>query len=652
MSLCEYSPVTFEFLGVLAMIREFLRDRRGNYALLTAVALVPIMGGLALAVDYTQMAKQRQQTMNALDAAGIATARRIVEGATDDQAKAYAKSFFETNLGSVDPADTQLTIVLPQNNTGGGTLKLTAALKYKPYFLPTFKTLVGKSSTSSDLDFSASSEIRLKNTLEVALVLDNSGSMNDKGTGSGKKRIDLLKDASKQLVDNLAGQAAMMKQISKPVQFALVPFSASVNVGPDSYYKDSAPWLDLDGISPIHHENFDWSTTISANKKMQQTGGVWYKTGSDWGTEQGEKVTRFTLYKDIKRITGYHQEQTGTTTQQKCTGSGRNRTCKDETVPVYSDIPDYAAYANWSGCIEARPYPYNTDDTAASKSTPATLFVPMFAPDEPDAGSAPNNYWTDSSSVSSTNYLARQRDWRKYYTPAPNGTSAAASDAGPNEACTTSPITPLTDVSSTGGQDTIKASIDAMAPTNNTNVPEGMAWGWRVLSHGAPFTEGRPESEKGNDKVVIVLTDGANTYSTPGGWDYAGNKSTYAAYGYAGVWPSGYTTSRIFQGTSVSKTDYSNSNYTKAMDDQFKTLCDNAKTGGLIVMTVSLDLRTTNTAENKAIEALKACASDSRFRKDPTTGKAVKLYWNTTGSGLADTFKDIANELSNLRIVG
>ncbi|MGX7872333.1 hypothetical protein ACVDG5_005215 [Mesorhizobium sp. ORM6] len=48
-----------------------------------------------------------------------------------------------------------------------------------------------------------------------------------------------------------------------------------------------------------------------------------------------------------------------------------------------------------------------------------------------------------------------------------------------------------------------------MAASGATNVPEGMAWRWRTLSSGAPFTEGRPETEKGNDKVLIVLTDGS-----------------------------------------------------------------------------------------------------------------------------------------------
>ena len=82
-----------------------------------------------------------------------------------------------------------------------------------------------------------------------------------------------------------------------------------------------------------------------------------------------------------------------------------------------------------------------------------------------------------------------------------------------------------------------------------------------------------------------------------------------------------------------------------------------------MVMTVSLDLRTSNTNENKAIEALKKCASDSRFSKDPTDpSKAAKLYFNADGSApppagsslpdnsLKAQFKKIANELSNLRI--
>ena len=90
-------------LGTRSVMRGFLADRRGNYALMTVVAMVPLMGGLALAVDYSEMNRQKQAVNNALDAAGIATARQVVTGASESELIAYAKTFFEANLGSVEP---------------------------------------------------------------------------------------------------------------------------------------------------------------------------------------------------------------------------------------------------------------------------------------------------------------------------------------------------------------------------------------------------------------------------------------------------------------------------------------------------------------------------------------------------------------------
>ena len=126
----------------------------------------------------------------------------------------------------------------------------------------------------------------------------------------------------------------------------------------------------------------------------------------------------------------------------------------------------------------------------------------------------------------------------KYFMPRRIDAPALPTATGPNYSCTTKPITPLTDVSVAGRQDRDQGGDRQMPPNGATNVPEGMAWGWRAVSSGAPFTEGGPESEKGNDKVVIVLTDGDNTYYTPSSLGYsdpAGNKSTYSAYGYAGL---------------------------------------------------------------------------------------------------------------------
>lgn len=658
------------------MFRRFWKDVRGNFVLLTAISMVPIMGALAIAIDYTELSRRRALTMNALDAAGIATARYIASGAgsTTDQAayeaevKQYAKDFFEANLGAVDPADTALTVLLPNNNFGGGTLKLTADMTYHPRFVPVAAALVNRVSSEPNIDFTAEAEIRLKNTLEVALVLDNSGSMNEYGKGTSQKRIDLLKQASKELVETLAKQASMMKQIEEPVQFALVPFSASVNIAPSS---DEQPWMDTTGISPIHHENFDWSNMTLANaaqngnRWVEKVGDVFYKRGTGWGTTENTPLTRFSLYQDM--LAESSREEVPGSRHRVCVRKDWWGNC-DKYEWRYDYTYSTSQYASWQGCVEARPYPYNTDDTTPSTAAPATLYVPMFAPDE--AGHRwrdlnrdgvddlndtsygySNNWWADWEN---TDALPRQKDGRKYFRIKPYGSSSPGSGYGPNFSCTTEPITPLTDVTVEAGKTTITTAIDAMKPTGNTNVPEGTAWGWRTLSSNAPFTEGRGNNEKGNDKVVIVLTDGANTYGDQSGNDYAGNKSTYAAYGYAGQkFAATETTGRLYKGTSddVSKTTFDQTTYQKALDEHMRAICSNAKNSNVLMMTVALDLDEAKTADKKAIAELTSCASDSRFRKN-ADGTAKKLFWNATGATLSTVFKEIADELSNLRIVG
>lgn len=621
------------------MLRKFVENTRGNIIVAGAVAMIPAMGAVALAVDFSEMNRHRAATLHALDVSGIATARQILKGQTDDEVKAFAKDFFEANLGPVAPTDATLTVELPNSSQGGGLLKLSANMKYKPHFLPAFSYLLGNSSNGSyaNLEMTAESQIRLKNTIEVALVLDNSGSMSSTGHGSSQDRIDLLKDASKQLIDQLATEAASIQQVSKPVQFAVVPFSATVNVGNTN---SSASWLDQDGLSPVHHENFDWTTIDGGATKV---GNVWYD-------QDNNKLTRWWLYDQMKYISSWQDGGS----EKKCVKwkwkNGKKKKCKKYKWFPKPDIPVHSKLINWRGCVEARPYPYNVTDATPATGTPATLYVPTFAPDEPgnvspysDWGAA-NNWWNDDSG--SSNGATRQKHMQKYFEALDDSSPGLGDYYGPGYSCTTNPITPLKDVTVTASKNVVKAAIDAMSPTGYTNVPEGIAWGWRVLSSKAPFTEGRSEVQKGNDKAIIVLTDGMNTYEDLGSTDPAGNKSKYAAYGYTGKGYNGGSIGRLFLGTSnnVGNYDYSYGNYSKALDENMNKVCANAKSEKIIVFTVALDLNPSNDAA--MISAMSDCSSESRLQK----GK--KLFWNAKASDLDDVFKAIADELSNLRIVG
>jgi hypothetical protein len=62
-------------------------------------------------------------------------------------------------------------------------------------------------------------------------------------------------------------------------------------------------------------------------------------------------------------------------------------------------------------------------------------------------------------------------------------------------------------------------------------VQLGVAWGWRVISPGEPFTDGHDYNDSQWDKAIIVLTDGDNTM--PAESTASINGSEYTAYGYA-----------------------------------------------------------------------------------------------------------------------
>lgn len=632
------------------MLKRFLRDTGGNYAMITALMMGPLVGGVALAVDLAEMSRQRTKVLQTLDATNLATARYMLAGIDVDTSKpeaqreaereakikAYAQTYFNATLPSVDPANVALSTIVPQRDSQDG-LRSVAVLTYRPYFRPVAMALNGMSG-DAEIKLPQEAEVSLENTVELALVLDNSGSMDFLGKDTSQKRIVLLRKAAKQLVDRLSQRGSMMRQVDEPVRISLVPFAGAVNVGPDN---EDAAWMDTQGRSPVHHENFGWGskTTIGTNKTIELENGLYKKKGAGWPTaEQNQTVTRFTMFDELKV---YRNGSSGAT----------------------------RPFTSWQGCVESRPYPMNVDDTPASTGNPASLFVPMFAPDEAGARVGPdtrqqsnmnlNSWWPDDGGSGAT----LQANMKKYFnvqsssvgTLGFNVYGAYSNYRGPNYSCTTTPILPLTDVSDSTRKAELVAAIDAMQPLGATNVPEGMAWGWRTLSSAAPFTEGRPERVERNLKVIVVLTDGANTYYTPsylGGSDTAGNRSYYSAYGYAGkAYQAGDT--RIFKGTSVQKT-HTERNYTAAINAHFATLCDNAKAADVIVMTVALDLDdktgTVQTNPDKAqIEALKSCASESRYRAD-ANGNPEKLFWNSTGKTLEDDFRKIADELSNLRI--
>jgi hypothetical protein len=141
----------------------------------------------------------------------------------------------------------------------------------------------------------------------------------------------------------------------------------------------------------------------------------------------------------------------------------------------------------------------------------------------------------------------------------------------------------------------LKNKIDSMTPNGNTNTTIGLEWGWHSLMQGAPLSAPAEDSRYQYNKILIFLTDGANTQDR---WDYS--------------WWDG----------SAAQIN---------IDNRMKTACTNAKAAGITVYTIQM------IDGNDSL--LKSCASSS------------DKYFKITSSGqTATVFTQIGTNLSRLRV--
>src|SRR5262245_14664069 len=164
-------------------MRSFWTDRRGNMLLLFALALIPMIGSMGVALDYSMASHYRTSIQKSLDATALALTRIMpADQATLDT---VGNQYFHANMGEHEIIDLQLTVT-PEL----GKLKLAATGKYKPQLAQ----LVGV----TDVNLGTRSEARWSiGKVEIALVLDNSLSMNDFG------RMTHLKNAAHDLLNVL-----------------------------------------------------------------------------------------------------------------------------------------------------------------------------------------------------------------------------------------------------------------------------------------------------------------------------------------------------------------------------------------------------------------------------------------------------------------
>jgi Flp pilus assembly protein TadG len=522
-----------------AGVRRFMRSRAGAIAPMFALLAVPMVIGLGAAVDIGRATTSRNNLQDALDATGLALSHLPASTpaatlATD------AQQWLNANLhdGSISNVTLSVTsstqqVVVTANAKVTTTLAALAGISQVP--------ISGHTTVQWGLSH-----------IELALVLDNTGSMAD------DNKLTDLKSAAGTLVNTLS--ASVSPSDPTALKIGVVPFSMTVNVG--SQYQ-TASWI---------------TGTMPAN----------------YGSNGGASTDIFT--------------------------TATNRFTLLSKMGV-----------TWGGCVEDRPMPYDIQDTGPNPSVPGTMFLPYFAPDEPDNSSAvessktkngkttytywanfTNNYLGDSTTA--TDWQTRQGNPSKYTTKPAKGANGYWGDAiGPNSGCQTAPLLRMTT-----NMSSVQTELGAMIADGDTEIPVGLVWGWHLVSPNAPFGDGAAYGTPNTTKIVVLVTDGQNTYGT--GANSADN-SYYTALGY--VWQN-----RISQNSG----DYSNP--ASALNDRLAALCTNMKAQNVVIYTVPVEVTDTNIKS-----LLQTCASSPSNYIDVTAS-----------SQLQAAFTNIAGSIGHLRI--
>lgn len=189
-------------------------DQRGVTAVMVALLVIPLLGFIGLAVDTSRAYAVRSQLQNALDAAALAGGRLYALTGRDDAIRTY----FTQNWSGQRYGATASPLVIT-DNTALGTLTVTASADVPMLFAK----FLGFNSVGVSGDVEVK---RSETTLEVALAIDTTGSM-DSYDSSGAHKMTAAISAANNLLDILYNH----EDTNNHVFLSVVPFVQNVNVG-------------------------------------------------------------------------------------------------------------------------------------------------------------------------------------------------------------------------------------------------------------------------------------------------------------------------------------------------------------------------------------------------------------------------------------
>lgn len=648
--------------------KRLLRDQGGNALMLTAAALVPVVGIVGSGVDIGRAYMAQLRLQQACDAGVLAGRRAMAAGVYSDSAKGEANAMFNFNMpasiyGSKDVAFSSQAVG-KSDVTGTASAKLPTAIMY----------IFGTDQFALSVNCTAKLEI---SNVDVMMVLDVTGSMDKTNSGDTVNRITALKSATMDFFDTLTTAEIGDGRL----RFGVVPYSSVANVGRILYDKNPAwlanattlpsreaqppTWINASTVNDGSAYNTtayvvaDWanngnvitkvgSTNITSSNCSKQTkaksSAVSYGTTATVQTGQTEGYDQRVTNQNVNQPYRYNEyqyvwasnkcnEQQKTWeylyTQPKKVTEDRqqNYIYKDLEFDVTAAKAGNAittttgdlggAYsATWGGCVIERgnAVPFASDATAPSNALDMDVdSLPTSDPVTQWKLMISEIAFPRAKSVSTVNETAWPSALTVNY-KLPSKDSTTGTDYqryskiwGSGWGVCPAAAMKLTTLTKTD-RSTFNTYVNSLQPVGGTYHDAGMVWGVRLLSPTGLFASENTTAPNNRPiaRHILFMTDG----------EMAPNLDNLAFQGNE------WSTKRIGATTTAE--------LTKRHNNRFQQLCRAARDRGITVWVVSFGVG--------ANTQLDSCS---------TSGKA---YESANSKALNDNFQSIARQISKLRL--
>ncbi|MFS0710692.1 ubiquitin-activating E1 FCCH domain-containing protein [Brevundimonas phoenicis] len=502
-----------------------MRQTQGNVALIFAIAL-PILMMITLgAVDIHQASKVKAQLQDALDAAALAAARS--KYSDDFNINRIGMAALQANMpGYFDKDGDTASFVLVDNRRVEAEARVDVKVLVANVFLPPYGKLM-----DDYLPVSTSSQVlRASRNVEVALVLDITGSM------SGSP-LTSLKEAAKELV----GLVVQKEQTPFTSRVALVPYSMGVNLG-DYAAKARGP---LQASTVI--EGADWADagkslsrvsggTLTANNHgLKKDDYVWISGVSNASSGLNNRVHR------VSSVTTNSFQVSG------FSGNGRNNTgsfrrCWAPDCQVWVTSTQHTlSTGDWVKVSGVQGMSALNNTFQVKKISDDQFSVGLWGPEQSAysrGGSVQCGYdgcerryfigrdnrtlrdLSSSTCVSERLWTERNRSGALIPTDRSPGRTLERDEWGGrnyphgDNRCLSNTLTPLTNqVDDKGSVKGLDSQIDAYQAAGSTAGQIGIEWGWYAVSPN--FNTVWPSASSANPydpsktlKAVVLMTDG------------------------------------------------------------------------------------------------------------------------------------------------